>query len=86
MPDTTQPVTMPLQKRLINFQLSLSLSHVPLFVTPWTAPQASLSITNSWSLFKLTSIESVMPPNHLMLCRPLLLLPSGSFPMNQGLF
>ena len=54
-----------------------SLSHVPLFVTPWTAVcQASLSITNSWSLFKLMSIESVMPSNHLILCRPLLLPPS----------
>ena len=46
-------------------------------MTPWTAPcQASLSITNSWSLLKLMSIESVMPSNHLILCRPLLLLPS----------
>ena len=46
-------------------------------VTPWTAPrQASLSITNSQSLLKLLSIESVMPSNHLILCRPLLLLPS----------
>jgi len=54
-----------------------SLSHVRLFVTPWTAAhQASLSITNSWSLLKLMSIESVMPSNHLILCRPLLLLPS----------
>ena len=54
-----------------------SLSHIQLFVTPWTtAHQASLSITNSWSLCKLMSIESVMPPNHLILCRPLLLLPS----------
>ena len=45
--------------------------------TPWTvAHQASLSITNSWSLLKLMSIESVMPSNHLTLCRPLLLLPS----------
>ena len=45
--------------------------------TPWTiARQASLSITNSWSLPKLTSIESVMPSNHHILCRPLLLLPS----------
>ena len=53
-----------------------SLSHIQLFVTPWTtAHQASLSITNSWSLCKLMSIESVMPPNHLILCRPLLLLP-----------
>ena len=47
------------------------------FVTPWTAAcQASLSITNSWSLLKLMSIESVMPLNHLILCGPLLLLPS----------
>ena len=54
-----------------------SLSRVWLFVTPWTAAcQASLSITNSWSLPKLTSIESVIPSNHLILCRPLLLLPS----------
>ena len=46
------------------------------FATPWTAAhQASLSITNSWSLFKLMSIELVMPSNHLILCRPLLLLP-----------
>ena len=46
-------------------------------MTPWTvARQASLSITNSWSLLKLMSIKSVMPPNHLILCRPLLLLPS----------
>ena len=54
-----------------------SLSHVQFFVTPWTAAcQASLSITNSRSLPKLMSIESVMPSNHLILCRPLLLLPS----------
>ena len=54
-----------------------SLSRVQLFVTPWTAEQkASLSITNSWSLLKLISIESVMPSNHLILCCPLLLLPS----------
>ena len=47
------------------------------FVTPWTAArQAFLSITNSWSLLKFMSIESVMPPNHLILCRPLLLRPS----------
>ena len=56
------------------------LSCVPLFVTPWTtAHQASLSITNSRSLLKLTSITSVMPSSHLFLCRPLLLLPS-TFP------
>ena len=54
-----------------------SLSHDPLFVTPWTAAsQASLSITNSWSLLKFLSIESVMPSNHLILCHPLLPLPS----------
>ena len=54
-----------------------SLSRVQLFVTPWTAAhQASLSITNSWSLLKLISIDSVMPSNHLILCHPLLLLPS----------
>ena len=53
------------------------LSRVHLFVTPWTtARQAFLSITNSWSLLKLISIESVTPSNHLILCRPLLLLPS----------
>ena len=57
-----------------------SLSRVRLFATPWTAArQASLSITNSRSLLTLTYIESVMPSNHLILCRPLLLLPS-TFP------
>ena len=55
------------------------LSRVWLFATPWiTAHQASLSFTNSWSLLKLMSIESVMPSNHLILCHPLLLLPSIS--------
>ena len=53
------------------------LSCVRLFATTWTAAcQASLSITNSWSLLKLMSVESVMPSNHLILCHPLLLLPS----------
>ena len=53
------------------------LSLVKVFATPWTAGwQASLSITNSWSLIKLTSIESMVPSNHLILCRPFLLLPS----------
>ena len=53
-----------------------SLSRVRLFVTPWIAAhQASLSITNSRSSLKLTSIESVMPSSHLILCHPLLLLP-----------
>ena len=66
-----------------------SLSHVQLFVTPWIATgQASLSITNSWSSTKLMSIESVMPSSHLILCRPLLLLPPipasiRVFPMSQ---
>ena len=61
----------------LQFSLVHPLSHVRLFETPWTAArQASLSITNSWSLLKLTSIESVMPSNHLILCYPLLLLPS----------
>ena len=53
------------------------LSHGQLFATPWTAAhQASLSITNFLSLLKLSSIESVMPSNHFILCKPLLLLPS----------
>ena len=57
-----------------SFQL---LSHVQLFATPWTAArQASLSITSSQSLLKLMSSELVMPSNHLILCHPLLLLPS----------
>ena len=60
-----------------TFSLLQSLSHVQLFETPWTAaPQASLSITNSQSLLKLMSIKTVVPSNHLILCRPLLLLPS----------
>ena len=65
------------------------LSHVLLFATPWTAArQASLLITDSWSLPKLMSFESVMPSNHLILCCPLLLLPSifpsiRSFQMSQ---
>ena len=53
-----------------------SLSRVQLFATPWTAGQASLSITNSRSLFKFFSIKLVMQSNHLILCCPLLLLPS----------
>ena len=62
---------------MCQFSSVQSLSHVQLFVTPWTAAlQASLSITNSRSLLKLTSIESVIPSNHLLLCHPLLLLPS----------
>ena len=53
-----------------------SVSHVWLFVTSWTAAhQASLTFTISWSLFKLISIESVMPSNYLILCHPILVLP-----------
>ena len=61
----------------IQFSSVQSLSHVRLFATPWiTARQSSLSITNSRSLPKLMYSESVMPSSHLILCRPLLLLPS----------
>ena len=57
-----------------SFSSVQSVSHVWLFATPWTAAcQASLSITNSWSLLKLMSIELVIPSNHLILCHPLLL-------------
>ena len=62
------------------------LSHVRLFVIPWTAAyQTSLSITNFWILLKLMSFKSMMPSNHLILCHLLLLLPSasGSFQMSQ---
>ena len=64
----------------ISVQFSSVAQSVGLFATPWTtAPQSSLSITNSQSLLKLISIELVMPSNHLILCRPLL-LPSSIFP------
>ena len=72
-----------------EFSSIQSLSHVRFFVTLWTAVcQASLSITNSWSLLKLMFIEQVMPSNHLILCHLLFLLPSifpatRSFPMSQ---
>ena len=60
----------------VQFSSVQSLSRVWLFATPWiTTRQASLSITNSWSSLRLTSIESVMPSSHLILCCPLLLLP-----------
>ena len=62
---------------IITLSSVQSLSCVWLFMTPWTAAhQASLSIANSWSLLKLMSIQSVMPSNHLILCHPLILLPS----------
>ena len=61
----------------VQFSSFQSLSHVWLFATPWTATrQTSPSITNSWSLLKLISIKLMMPSNHLILCHPLLLLPS----------
>ena len=61
----------------VLYTFSSVLSHVRLFATLWTAAcQASLSITNSWSLLKLMSFESVIPSNHLILCCPLLLQPS----------
>ena len=61
----------------VQFSSVQSLSRVWLFATPWTAArQASVSITNIWSLLKLMSVKSVMPSIHLILCRPLLLLPS----------
>ena len=65
------------QANLIQFSSLQSFSHVQLFSTPWSAAlQTSLSITNSQNLLKLMSIALVMPSNHLILCRPLLLLPS----------
>ena len=68
---------------MLQFSSVQSLSRVQLFATPWTAAhQASLSITNSQNLLKLMSIELVMPSSHLILCHPLLLLPS-IFPSNR---
>ena len=74
---TTSHVLKEILKGISSVQ---SLSRVWQFGTPWTAAgQASLSITNSWSLLKFMSVESVMPFNHLILCRPLLFL-SSNFP------
>ena len=68
---------MPEIRKILQFSSVQLLSRVQLVVTPWTAAcQASLSITNSRSLPKLMSIKSVMPSNHLILCHPLLFLPS----------
>ena len=65
------------KKAMLDISSVQSFSHIQLFATPWTAArQASLSITNSWSLRKLMSTESVMPSNHLILCCLLLLLTS----------
>ena len=72
-----KPVTIPLVGFPSQFSSVQSLSRVRLFASPWTATrQAPLSITNSQNLLKLMSIDSVMPSNHLILCCPLLLLPS----------
>ena len=85
----TTTITCPPSCMLSHFGSIQSLSRVWLFATPWSAGhQASLSITNSRSLLKLTSIKLVMPSNHLILCCPLLLMPSifpstGSFPVSQ---
>ena len=69
----------------IQFSSVRSLSHVQLFATPWTAAcQASLSVTNSWSLLKLISIESVMLFNHLILSSPS--PPAFNLSQHQGLF
>ena len=71
------PDPLSLESIQTRFSSVQSLSCVGLFVTPWTAAlQASLSISNSQSLLKLMSIESVIPSNHLILCHPLILLPS----------
>ena len=90
------PFAVPDQTEFLSLTSSLQLlSRIWLFASPWTAAcQASLSITNSQSLLKLMSIESVMPSNHLILCHPLQEMTlkmsclqsfpaSGSFPMNQ---
>ena len=80
MSDSLQPLFAGLQHARLprpSFSSVQLHSRVQFFVTHWTAtPQASLSITNSQSLLKLKSIESVMPSHHLVLCHPLLLLPS----------
>ena len=87
--DVMDPPMVTFRENSKQFSSVQSLSHVRLFATPWTAAhQASLSITNSWSLLKPMSIESVMPSHHLILCHPLLLPPSifpasGSFQRNQ---
>ena len=75
--ETNQDHALFLRQHQVHFSSVQLLSRVRLFATPWTAAhQASLSITNPQSLLKLMSIESVMPPNHLILCHPLLFPPS----------
>ena len=83
---TFTPDTIPVFRSQNMVVVDQSLTHVWLFMTPWTAAcQASLSTTNTQSLLKLMSIESVTPFNHLILCHPLLLLSStsGSFPRSR---
>ena len=76
-PKALEDLSSTFQKEACYLQSVQSLCYVRLFVTPWIAAhQASLSITNSWSLLKLVFIESVIPSNHLILCHPLLLLTS----------
>ena len=85
LPSSTETLFKTEYKLLSAFVVIQSLSRVQLFATPWTtACQVSLSFTISQSLFKLMSIELAMPSNHLILCRPLLLVPSV-FP-NIGIF
>ena len=77
-----------IRSHLFQFSSLQLLSSVQLFATPWTAAcEASLSVTDSWSLLKLMSIESVMPSNHFILCHPFSCLQSfpvsGSFQMSQ---
>ena len=70
--DTTEATSQQQQQFSSVTQLCPTMDWSMVFATPWTAAhQASLSITNSWSLFKLMSIELVMPSNHLILCHPL---------------
>ena len=84
--DTTEQLKWLKDIVFLQFSSVQSLSRVQLFATPWIAAlQASLPITNSQSLLKPMSIESVMPSNHLILCHPLLLLPPN-LSQHQGLF
>ena len=77
MPNMLLEISGKITPERMKFSSVQSLSHVLLFVTPWPAAhQASLSLTNSWSLLKPMSIKSVMLSSHLILCRPLLLMPS----------
>ena len=85
-PEIKLPTFIGSYRKQVQFSSVQSLSNVQLFETPWTAAcQAYLSLTVSRNLLKLMSIKSVMPSNHLMLCRPLLLPPS-IFSQYQGLF